>query len=198
MLLIAVAGVGAGAINSLVGSGTLITFPTLLAFGVPPVTANVSNNVGLVPGSLSGAIGYRRELAGQGGRIRHLLSASLLGGAVGAVLLLVLPARAFAAIVPVSSDLRRPTYDRFYDNIQYARVPTKIAHGTSDYFISNGQQVYNILIANGCTAAGATVSRSTNSWRAWRRNPTRSNAATSWRSSTRSTSRIHTSAATRP
>lgn len=100
-LLVLLAGIGAGTINTLVGSGTLITFPTLLAFGVPPVTANVSNNVGLVPGSLSGAIGYRRELAGQGGRIRHLLSASLLGGAVGAVLLLVLPARAFAAIVPV-------------------------------------------------------------------------------------------------
>ena len=61
-------GIWAGTINTLVGSGTLITFPTLLAFGVPPVTANVSNSIGLVPGSVSGAIGYRRELVGQRSR----------------------------------------------------------------------------------------------------------------------------------
>ena len=97
---ILLAGVAAGTINTVVGSGTLITFPTLLAFGVPPVTANVSNTVGLVPGSVSGAVGYRRELAGQGARVRRLVLASLLGGIAGAVLLLVLPAGAFAAIVP--------------------------------------------------------------------------------------------------
>ena len=84
----------------MVGSGTLITFPTLLAFGVPPVTANVSNTVGLVPGTLSGAIGYRRELVGQRSRLRRLAPASLIGGTVGAVLLLVLPDEAFSAIVP--------------------------------------------------------------------------------------------------
>lgn len=98
---ILVAGVAAGTINTVVGSGTLITFPTLLAFGVPPVTANVSNNIGLVPGSISGAIGYRRELAGQRARVLRLASGSLLGGLVGAVLLLVLPAGAFERIVPV-------------------------------------------------------------------------------------------------
>src|SRR5690349_24889389 len=90
----------AGTINTVVGSGTLITFPTLLAFGVPPVTANVSNTIGLVPGSVSGAIGYRRELAGQRSRVVRLLLASLLGGSLGALLLLVLPAGAFTAIVP--------------------------------------------------------------------------------------------------
>jgi uncharacterized protein len=95
------AGVAAGTINTVVGSGTLITFPTLLALGVPPVTANVSNTVGLVPGSLSGAVGYRRELAGQRARLLRLASASVLGGIVGAVLLLVLPSSAFDAIVPV-------------------------------------------------------------------------------------------------
>ena len=84
----------------MVGSGTLITFPTLLAFGVPPVTANVSNTIGLVPGSVSGAIGYRRELAGQRSRVLRLSVASLIGGTAGAVLLLVLPADAFTAIVP--------------------------------------------------------------------------------------------------
>jgi uncharacterized membrane protein YfcA len=98
---IAVAGLGAGAINTLVGSGTLITFPVLLAFGYAPVTANVSNTVGLVPGSVSGALGYRRELAGQATRAARLGTLSVLGGLTGAVLLLVLPAAAFKAIVPV-------------------------------------------------------------------------------------------------
>ena len=99
-VLIALAGVAAGTINTVVGSGTLITFPTLLAFGVPPVTANVSNTVGLVPGSLSGVVGYRRELAGQRGRVLRLGTASLLGGVAGALLLLWLPSSAFDAIVP--------------------------------------------------------------------------------------------------
>jgi uncharacterized membrane protein YfcA len=83
-----------------VGSGTLITFPTLLAFGIPPVTANVSNTVGLVPGSLSGAIGYRRELEGQTPRLLRLGAASVLGGLTGGVLLLKLPSAAFETIVP--------------------------------------------------------------------------------------------------
>ena len=100
-VLVTLAGVAAGTINTVVGSGTLITFPTLLAFGVPPVTANVSNTVGLVPGSLSGVVGYRRELAGQRARVLRLGSASLLGGVAGALLLLVLPSAAFDAIVPV-------------------------------------------------------------------------------------------------
>ncbi|GAB3263174.1 sulfite exporter TauE/SafE family protein [Nocardioides dilutus] len=100
-LLIGLAGLAAGTINTVVGSGTLITFPTLLAFGVPPVTANVSNTIGLVPGSLSGAIGYRRELAGQRARVLRLAVASLVGGFAGGVLLLVLDEAAFEAIVPV-------------------------------------------------------------------------------------------------
>lgn len=98
---ILLAGVAAGTINTVVGSGTLITFPTLLAFGIPPVTANVSNTIGLVPGSVSGAIGYRRELVGQRSRVLRLSVASFVGGLTGAVLLLVLPDEAFAAIVPV-------------------------------------------------------------------------------------------------
>ena len=73
--IIFVAGLAAGTINTIVGSGSLITFPTLLALGYPPVLANVSNNVGLVPGGASGAYGYRRELAGQGPRLRRLAPA---------------------------------------------------------------------------------------------------------------------------
>jgi hypothetical protein len=101
IIAIGLAGLVAGMINTIVGSGTLITFPVLLAFGYPPVTANVSNTIGLVPGSISGAVGYRRELVGQRRRMMRLGSASVLGGATGAVLLLVLPASAFKTIVPV-------------------------------------------------------------------------------------------------
>jgi uncharacterized protein len=95
------AGIVAGTINTVVGSGTLFTFPVLLAFGYAPVVANVSNTVGLVPGSVSGAVGYRRELAGQRRRLVPLACASLIGGVIGAILLLSLPASAFSAIVPV-------------------------------------------------------------------------------------------------
>ena len=94
------AGLGAGTINVIVGSGTLITFPTLVAVGLPPVLANVSNTIGLVPGSFSGAVGYREELRGQRPRLLRLGTASLLGGVAGAAMLLVLPAEAFSTIVP--------------------------------------------------------------------------------------------------
>ncbi|WP_067483892.1 sulfite exporter TauE/SafE family protein [Actinomadura hibisca] len=94
------AGIAAGGINTIVGSGSLITFPTMVALGFPPVVANVSNNIGLVPGSVTGAYGYRQELKGQQGRLLRLGSASMLGALVGATLLLGLPAEAFQVIVP--------------------------------------------------------------------------------------------------
>jgi uncharacterized protein len=100
-LAVALAGLAAGTINTVVGSGTLITFPVLLAVGYPPVLANVSNTVGLVPGSLSGAIGYRAELTGQAARLVRLGSASLVGAVLGAAALLLAPDRAFKAVVPV-------------------------------------------------------------------------------------------------
>ncbi len=94
------AGLAAGTINTIVGSGSLITFPTLLAFGFPPLEANVSNTVGLVPGSVSGSIGYRRELVGQRGRAIWLGFVSGAGGLAGAILLLAFPG-AFEAVVPI-------------------------------------------------------------------------------------------------
>src|SRR5436190_11998597 len=94
------AGVAAGTINTIVGSGSLITFPTLLAFGYPPVVANVSNTVGLVPGSISGTLGYRRELAGQRYRILRFGAVAVAGSLTGAVLLLALPATTFQRVVP--------------------------------------------------------------------------------------------------
>jgi uncharacterized membrane protein YfcA len=98
-----VVGVGflAGTINTIVGSGSLITFPTLLAIGFSPVVANVSNTVGISFGSLSGAVGYRRELAGQRPRLILLGAASLIGGITGGILLLTLPSSVFDDVVPV-------------------------------------------------------------------------------------------------
>jgi hypothetical protein len=94
------AGVWAGGINVIVGSGTLVTFPTLLLFGYPPLTANVSNNIGMVAGGVSGIYGYRRELGPNRPILVRLAPASVAGALVGAVLLLVLPAESFKAIVP--------------------------------------------------------------------------------------------------
>ena len=99
-LAIAATGLVAGTINTIVGSGSLITFPTLLAFGFTPVVANVSNTVGLVPGSLSGAIAYRTELRGQGRRLVVLGSSAVAGGITGALLLLNLPGSVFRHVVP--------------------------------------------------------------------------------------------------
>jgi uncharacterized protein len=101
MILIALAGVGAGAINAIVGSGTLITFPTLVALGYPPVTSTMSNAVGLVAGGVSGTWGYRRELRGQWDRLRWQIPASLAGAGLGAWLLLHLPEKVFTQVVPV-------------------------------------------------------------------------------------------------
>lgn len=97
---IILAGLAAGTINTIVGSGTLVTFPTLLFFGHPPVAANVSNALGLVPGGISGAWGYRHELRSLGHMVRRLAPVSLVGSVIGALLLLVLPEAAFEAIVP--------------------------------------------------------------------------------------------------
>lgn len=100
-ILVALAGLAAGAINAVVGSGTLITFPTLVALGFPPVTSTMSNAVGLVAGSVSGTWGYRRELNGQWNRLRWQLPASVVGGILGAWLLLHLPEKVFIEVVPV-------------------------------------------------------------------------------------------------
>jgi uncharacterized membrane protein YfcA len=96
---ILVAGAAAGAINAVVGSGSLITFPTLLALGYPPIVANVSNNVGLVAGGVSGVIGYRAELRGQRELLTRLGVASVAGAVAGGLLLMSLPAKAFQVIV---------------------------------------------------------------------------------------------------
>ncbi len=99
-LLVAGAGAAAGAVNAIAGGGTLVTFPALLAVGLPPVSANITSSVGLLAGYAGGSVGYRRELAGQGPRVRALATAAVVGGVLGAVILLVTPADAFRAVVP--------------------------------------------------------------------------------------------------
>jgi uncharacterized membrane protein YfcA len=101
MVAVAAAGFAAGGMNAVLGSGTLVSFPVLLAVGLPPVTATISNSLGLVAGGLTGSIGYRRELRGQRPLLLTLLPASVLGALTGAFLLLHLPASSFEAIVPV-------------------------------------------------------------------------------------------------
>ena len=94
------AGMAAGVMNAVVGAGTLVTFPTLLFLGYPPVIANVSNTVGLVPGAVMASIGYRATLRGRGRTVRRLLVAATIGGLTGGALLVLLPGRAFDVVVP--------------------------------------------------------------------------------------------------
>lgn len=94
------AGLWAGTINAVVGSGTLVTFPVLVALGYAPVAATISNAMGLIAGNLAGSWGYRRELAGLKAPLLRLLPASILGGITGAVLLLHLPESVFGAVAP--------------------------------------------------------------------------------------------------
>ncbi len=99
-LLIALASIGAGAINAAAGGGTLITFPAMLAAGMSPLAANMTSSIGLLLGTVGGAWSYRAELRRQ--RRRFLANApfAAVGGAMGAVLLLLTPSDAFTAIVP--------------------------------------------------------------------------------------------------
>ncbi len=99
--IVVAAGLVAGGLNTVVGSGTLVTFPVLLGLGYPPVVANVSNSLGLVPGSVGGAVGYRRELTGQRRLLLKFGAVTVVGAVTGALLLLVLPQDAFETVVPV-------------------------------------------------------------------------------------------------
>lgn len=100
MLLLVVAGVAAGGVNAIAGGGSLITFPSLIAAGLPSVDANVTNSVSVFPGYVSSVAGSRVDLAGQGGRVRAVLPAAVVGSVAGCVLLLVTPGRVFEVLVP--------------------------------------------------------------------------------------------------
>jgi len=90
----------AGAINSVAGGGSLVSFPAAVAAGLPPIVANASNSVAMAPASLASAWAYRRELASERPVVRLLLVPAALGGAAGAAMLLVTPAHVFEASVP--------------------------------------------------------------------------------------------------
>ena len=100
IVLLATAGFLAGALNAAAGGGSLISFPALIAVGYPPLTANVTNNIAVAPGYVTGATGYRRELRGQGHRILPLTVASAIGSLVGVGLILISSQSAFESIVP--------------------------------------------------------------------------------------------------
>lgn len=99
--MLVLAGIAAGTMNTVVGSGSLVTFPVLLAFGYPPLVANITNNVAILPGGVSGAFALRREIKSQWSKVVRLSALSLTGGTAGALLLLTLPASAFQSIVPI-------------------------------------------------------------------------------------------------
>jgi uncharacterized membrane protein YfcA len=100
ILLLVAAGVAAGVVNAIAGGGSLITFPTLLAIGLPPVDANVTNSVSVFPGYVSSVVGSRADLDGQGRRVRTVVPTSIVGAVAGCALLLLTPARAFELVVP--------------------------------------------------------------------------------------------------
>jgi uncharacterized membrane protein YfcA len=100
LLLVALAAAGGGMINSIAGGGTLLTFPALIALGVPPVTANATSTVALWPGSLTSFWGYRSQIQGIRAWWLHWATPSLLGGITGAVVLIARPEQEFEALVP--------------------------------------------------------------------------------------------------
>ena len=99
-MLVGAAAAAGGAVNAIAGGGSLLTFPALLACGVPAVTASATNTVAMCPGYLGATWAQRRELAGQGRRALAILPAAALGGAAGALLLLRTGEAAFDVVVP--------------------------------------------------------------------------------------------------
>ncbi|HEY0534621.1 MAG TPA: sulfite exporter TauE/SafE family protein [Actinoplanes sp.] len=99
-VLLVLAGIAAGTVNAIAGGGSLITFPSLIATGLPTVDANVTNSVSVFPGYVASVFGSRADLAGQGARVRAIVPTSLVGSVAGCALLLLTPARAFEVVVP--------------------------------------------------------------------------------------------------
>src|SRR5688572_4481777 len=101
LVVVALAGAAAGAVNALAGGGTLITFPVLTALGLPALTANITSTVALCPGYLGASLAQADDLRGQGARLWILVPTGIVGGVIGAMLLLNTGERAFRALVPI-------------------------------------------------------------------------------------------------
>lgn len=100
LVLLGLAAIGAGAVNALAGGGSILTFPALIAAGLPPLSANITNSVALCPGYVGGVIGQWRDLRGQGQRVALLVPAAIAGGFLGAVLILRSSEALFQTLVP--------------------------------------------------------------------------------------------------
>jgi uncharacterized protein len=100
LVLVGLAAVAAGAINALAGGGTLITFPALVAVGLPAVAANITNTVALCPGYVGGTLAQRKDLKGQEKRLWYLIPAGVIGGLIGGILLLQTGEKLFRGLVP--------------------------------------------------------------------------------------------------
>jgi len=130
----AVSGLAAGAINALAGGGTLVSFPALIALGVPPVSANITNTVALVPGYLGGAWAQRRDLLAYVGRLPVLAAVSAVGGLAGSILLVSLPEDLFSDLVPfliLAACLLLAVQDRVRTRVQATRARRGIDEGAS-------------------------------------------------------------------
>jgi uncharacterized membrane protein YfcA len=162
LALAGLAALAAGAINALAGGGTLISFPALVAMGIPPVTANVTNTVALCPGYLGGALAQRGNLAGQGRRLRVLLPVGIAGGITGGILLVVVSEQIFHFLVPfliLFASLLLAVQDRIRDRIlrmahrelstpdevKRAVIPTGLASVYGGYF-GAGQSVITLSV----------------------------------------------------
>jgi uncharacterized membrane protein YfcA len=147
VVLVAAAACVAGVVNALAGGGSLITFPVLIALGIPPVIASMTNTVAMCPGYLSATYAQRRELEGQGSRAVRILPFALAGSIGGSVILLHTSNRSFEIIVPfllvfaasllaVQSRLRRYLADhrRGAHSIFLAGIPIALASVYGAYF----------------------------------------------------------------
>jgi uncharacterized membrane protein YfcA len=149
LLVVAGAGVAAGAVNAAAGGGSLISFPALLWVGMPALAANVTNSVGLVTGYVGGTVAYRRELAGQRARVRHLAMSALVGSGSGCAVLLLTPPSSFRAVVPwlvlggsllllaqpwIGGHLRRRSGGHLHDRPRAAHVAVALGGLYGAYF----------------------------------------------------------------
>ena len=112
-VLAAGAAAAAGMVNAVAGGGTLITFPTLIALGLPAVSSNVTNTVALCPGYIGGAFAQRDDLAGQARRVPAVVAAAAVGGIIGSILLVVASEALFLAIVPAAQILGTAVVDLY-------------------------------------------------------------------------------------